>query len=348
MNSPSRTAQYGARSRGQTFNYLPEDLTIVGDSEGKFAAWVKERFGKHGPRVISDSGHPLYDPRVLKVFDPEWLAKLEAMAKDILENKVEVPIGVSLGETAKGEPQVLDVYGRRRIVGVCIANATLREQGTKDADELIHLPAVVRRGTMEELRAVMIAENDNRENNPPSVQMENVYRAVVLREQPIARIANRMGRPVAYVERLLTLRECAPEVVAAVDDGTVPVSSVIDELRKLPPEKQVAQIERLKSGGAKTGRAAADKVREENPDHAEPPKAKDAPATPLKPARKRAVLVAEKEALEAKLADPKYDAARRSNQAALEAIRWALGEVDEPPSSWKAGPPTTATLARAS
>lgn len=334
----SRTAQFGARSRGQTFNYLPEDLTIVGDSDGRFAAWVRDRFGDHGPKVISDSAHPLFDPRVLKVFEADWLSRLEAMAADILTNKVEVPIGVVLGETRQGEPQVLDVYGRRRIIGVAIANEGLRSRGVRDEEELIHLPAVVRRGTMEELRAVMIAENDNRENNPPSVQAENVYRAVVLREQPIERVANRMGRPVIYLERLLALRECEPAVIQAADDGTIPVSSVIDELRKLPPKKQIETVERLKAGGAKTGRAAADQVRQENPDHAEPPRAPGPPTTPPKPARRRPVLEAEKKALEEKLTDPKYDGVRRMNEAALKAIKWALGEIDEPPSAWKAGP----------
>lgn len=341
---PSRTEQYGARSRGQTFNYLPEDLTIVGDSEGRFAAWVKETFGKHGPKVINDSAHPLFDPRVLKVFDPEWLEKLKALGQDVLENKVEVPIGVTLGETRKGEPQVLDVYGRRRILGGAFSNLSLRERGVTDSDELIHLPAVVRRGTMEELRSVMIAENDNRENNPPSVQAENVYRAVVLREQPVQKIANRMGKPVLYLERLLKLRECESAVILAVDAGAIALPA-IDDIRKLPSSKQVEMAERLTAGPAKSGRSAAAQVRAENPDHAEPPRAPEPTTPPAKPCRKRKDLIEERTALEAKLKDPKHDAQRRVNEAQLGVILWVLSESDERPSERKPRAPGASATA---
>lgn len=349
MNSRSRTAEYGARSRGQTFNYLPEDVTIVGSQ--RFADWVREQFGKHGPKVMVDEEHPLYDPRVEKVFEPEWLEDIKALSRDVRENKVEVPIGVTLGETLKGQPQVIDVYGRRRILGVAFANQALREQGVKEQDDWIVLPAIVRRGTMDELRAVMLAENDNRKDNPPSVQAENVYRAVVLREQPIQKIANRMGKPVVYLERLLKLRECEPAAIRGVDAGVIPLES-IDQIRKLPPQKQTEQAERLMAGPAKSGRTAAAQVRADNPEHAEPPRS-PAPTTPPEPppppCRRRKALVEERDALKAKLADPKQDAFRRVNEAALATILWVLAETDERPSERKGrgGAPAQASGAAA-
>lgn len=342
MNTtPSRTDQFGARHRGQTFKYLPEDVTIVGSQQ--FAEWVGDTFGKHGPKVLTDPAHPaqaLYDPRVEKVFEAEWLADLTALADDVRENGVEQPIGFTLGETRGGHPQVIIVYGRRRVIAAAFANQALRSQGVKTED-LVHIEGKAKRGTWEELRLMMLAENDNRKDNPPSVQAENVYRAQ-RRGTDLRVVANRMGKPVAYLERLLALRECAPEVIKGVDAGRIPLSS-IDQIRKLPPERQAKAAAALTEGKAKSGQAATAQIRQENPDHAEPPRAPGPPTTPPKPARRRPVLEAEKRALEEKLTDPKYDGSRRVNQAALEAIRWALGEIDEPPSAWKSGPTARAS-----
>lgn len=350
----NRTAQYGARSRGQTANYLPEDLTIVGDE--KFAAWVTEKFGKHGPKVLVDAAHPLYDPRVQLVFDPEWYAKLEVLARDILENKVEVPIGITIGEIKKGQPQVLDVYGRRRIIATALAIQIQLEQGVKNPEDWIHLPAVIRRGTMEELRLVMLAENDNREGNPPSVQAENVYRAVVLREQPIQKVANRMGQTVLYLERLLKMRECEQVVIRGVDSGVIHMQA-IDEFRKLPPQKQIEQAERMMSADPKSGRSAAAQIRDENPDHAAPAGAppaetasegaSDPPAAPPPKPRPRKEVAEELAELEKALANPKMDAHRRLLQARLDALRWALRLSDERPSEVRLAQPRAGAEPRA-
>lgn len=325
---PSRTNEHGARARGQTFAYLPEDLTIVGSE--RFAAWCREQFGEHGPRVLTDPNHSamvLFDPRCDKVFEPEWLSGLEALAADVKVCGVEQPIGVHRGEVVNGSPMVLVVYGRRRVLAAAMANKIHREEGVTDPDELVRIEAKVKRGRWEELRLCMLAENDNRENNPPSVQAENVYRAVVQKGQDVRKVANRMGKPVLYLERLLDLRECEEAVVRAVDDGSIPLEAVTD-LHRLPPKKQVAQAARM-AAAPKSPRAAMKQVRAENPEHVEAPK----PAAPVPP-KKRPLIVAEAEALKKRLTDPKLDAFRRQNLAALQTLRWVLGEADAP-SSWK-------------
>lgn len=332
-----RTYEFGARSRGQTFTYFPEDLTIVGSE--RFAAWCREQFGEHGPQVLTDPNHPaqaLFDPRCDKVFEPEWFAGLEALAADVKHHQVEQPIGVHRGETINGSPRVLVVYGRRRVIAAAMANKALRAEGVTDEDELVRLEAKTKRGKWDELRLAMIAENDNRENNPPSVQAENVYRAVVQKGQDIRRVANRMGKSQLYLERLLDLRECEDAVVRAVDNGSIPLEAVSD-LHRLPPAKQVKQVARMVAAPAKSPRAATAQVRQENPEHVEAPKAA-APAVPMK---KRAAVLAEKEAIEARLADPKHDAFRRQNMAVLQTIRWMLGEQAAAPSSWKGAAPTS-------
>lgn len=329
---PGRTEVFGARSRGQTFRYLPEDLTIVGTE--RFAAWCREQFGAHGPRVLTDPNHAaqaLFDPRLEKVFEPEWLDGLQALAADVKVNGVEQPIGFHLGELVGGSPTVFVVYGRRRVIAAALANKALREQGA-EPDDLVKLEGKQKRGKWNELRLAMLAENDNRENNPPSVQAENVYQAVVQKQQDIRRVANRMGKPVAFLERLLDLRECEEAVIRAVDDGTIPLEAATD-LRKLPPAKQVKQAARMAAAPAKSPRAATTQIRQENPEHAMP--------APPPAVKRRQALLEEKAAVEKRLSDPKHDAFRRSNLAVLQTLKWVLGEDAAAPSTWKGGPPTT-------
>lgn len=327
-----RTLQLGALSRGQFFNYLPEHLTIVGDE--RFAAWVREKFGERGPKVLVDPAHPLYDPRVQLVFNADWFASLEALAQDILENKVEVAIGFARGEQLHGEQQKLVVYGRRRTLATALAILKQIEQGIADPLEWRRLPSLQHRGKLRELRLKMFAENDNRENSPPSVQAENVYRAVEQDGQALQVVANRMGKPKRYLERLLDLRECDDAVIRGVDSGKIPLQAV-DDLRKLPAEKQRKTAERMASGPAQAPRAATNEVRAEHPEHTVAPAPVELPAPKPPPCRKRKELEAERDALRAALLDPKQDARRFRNETALAAILWVLGETDEPPSKRK-------------
>jgi ParB-like chromosome segregation protein Spo0J len=158
--------------------------------------------------------------------------------------------------------RILVVDGRTTVrvarVVAPLWEADRRAEGVKDAKFMI--PAVVRKGTADELFCASRAANRRRPEDSPIEQAKDVARLVnggATTEQA----AVRLGLPVARAGQLLTLLELHPKVQRQVGAGVSLDAAV--KLAKLPEAEQVAKLAEIQATGEKpTARAVQNKLRE--------------------------------------------------------------------------------------
>ena len=206
----SKTA-YGAAGRTNLLTFDPSELTLV-----------------------TDEKHPLYDERV-------HLPVNEKLVLNIMHHGVIEPIVIYKDpETGK----VLVAVGRQRTKATIEANKRLKAKG----EELIMIPATVRRGDGVSLSGIMISENELREGDSPMTRAKKMARQMEMgrTEDDLAIL---FGCEKATVKNTLALLDCSAVVRNAVDEGKINVTAAY-KLAKLPADEQKITVEKMVKAGA--------------------------------------------------------------------------------------------------
>jgi ParB family transcriptional regulator, chromosome partitioning protein len=205
----NRTQEFGAVSRGQTFSYRPEDLTIV-----------------------TDPTHPLYDP---SVNDPVP----ESLIKNVMMLGVVEPIVVRKNGMNDGKPVIEVMDGRTRVRAAKEANRRLLEVGAPP----ICVPAIYR--PVDDLNAmtIMVSLNEQRKFE------DHVTRAEKLQRYLNSGFSEEQAKNVfslssSQIKRCLLVLEMAPQIKQALRDKRITLDIAV-RLTALPREKQVEALEAL-------------------------------------------------------------------------------------------------------
>ena len=214
---------YGALSQTNLLGFDPEDLVIVTDPKS-----------------------PLYDPRIEDPLTEEFILNIKT-------HGVIQPIAVWKNpETGKTEV----VFGRRRTRGCIEANKRRQAEGLP----ALQVPAVVRRGSAEQMAAAMVIENENREDDTPLRRGQKMARLLTYGYGE-ADVANIFGCTVQTVKRILALLEQPAAVRNAVERGQLTIEAA-GKLQKLDPEQQRQKVdEAIKESFGKTGHAKSRTIR---------------------------------------------------------------------------------------
>lgn len=219
----SRTEQFGAVSRGQTFVYEPEKLVLV-----------------------TDKAHPLYDPTVLD-------APPKELVENIKELGVIVPILVRKNGLKRGKPIIEVIEGRNRVKAAIIANKELKAQGFPPR----LIPAVYRACDEDEAMTCMVVTNEQRkvENHVDRALKLKMYLDRGFTEKQ-ARVA--FGLSSSKLATLKSVLEMTKEIQAALRSKSITMTIAV-EISKLPRSKQVTVLQDvLAVAGKGRGRAATE------------------------------------------------------------------------------------------
>lgn len=187
------------------------------------------------------------------------------MAQDIDELGVHTPAIVR-----KNGPTAEIIFGRRRLLGIRLANEWRAERG----DELRKLPCTKFQGTDAQLLELIISENAHREDEDPIERARQAMRLLQFRpKSAVARAANVSVATLAHWERVL---DASPKVQEAVREKALAWGAA-SELVDLPFEQQEKQladlIEAHKVNGVKP--TTREVIRRVNPDKVTRPGQKD-------------------------------------------------------------------------
>lgn len=241
--------------------------------------------------IVTDKAHALYDERAEMPLD-------ENMVLNIMHHGVFEPIIVRK-DPENGETQV--VAGRQRVRCAIEANKRLKAQGL----EAIAVPGVVRRDNEHELMAVMIGENEIRQNDSPLTRAAKMQR-LLSRGSSEAEIGIVFGCSTQTVKNTLALLECSGPVRSAVESGKIPVTHAL-KLKALAPAEQRSKVEELVAAG-------------------EGAKPRQRAAAQRKALGDNTPRVRSRKELEAQ-----RDAYKKSHDhMAVRLLSWVLGERDEP------------------
>lgn len=230
MAKMSRTDEYGAQSRGQTFVYDPDDLTL-----------------------IDDPTHPLYDP---SVHEPPR----EEMVQGIMEHGVLKPICIRRnGSDSKGRAIIEVVDGRMRVKAARIANQRLRKAGKAT----IQVEAKLQKGLRDhEAESAMILLNEHQRVEDIVTRAEKLKRYLAHgHTEKQARMA--FGMRARNFNDLMAVLEMSDALRDALRNKTI-TFEIAKKLAALPESKQAAALQAMldEAGGKGRGeaaKAAADK-----------------------------------------------------------------------------------------
>lgn len=236
--------------------------------------------------------HPLFDERIRLAVD-------DAMVRNIMANGVIEPV---VGR--KNGDRVEVVAGRQRVRCAREANARLHTEGL--ATMLV--PVVVRRGDDASMAGIAVSENEIRREDSFKVKAEKARRMIAYGYDE-DRIAVTFGVNRATVKTWLAWDDLSSDVKRAVDSGQIAPSAAV-KLAALPREDQGKAVEKViaDNGGKATARTVQDATRQKSGKQVS-----NAPG-------KRTIT---------KLANHK-DASGRLGADFVRALRWVLGEVDDP------------------
>lgn len=196
--------------RGNIFKLEPERLTLV-----------------------TDKGHPLYDPRVED--DPS-----ESMIANIAMHGVLEPIIVR-----KNGEAIEVVAGRGRTKATLEANRRLVAEGKPP----LLIPAIVRGGSDADLFGVLIAENEIRREDSMIHKGEKA-RKLLNMGYTIPQIAVTFGATRQAVDQWLAVDELPTQIKNAVESGEVSATAAL-QMSGHSREEQVRRFEDIKQRGEK-------------------------------------------------------------------------------------------------
>lgn len=137
-----------------------------------------------------------------------------------------------------------------------------KAEGIKGDAAKLRIPAVIRRGTADELFCASRAANRRRPEDDHTEQAKDVARLINGGATP-EQAAVRLGLPVARTKQLMAVLQLHPKLQRRV--GVDLSLDAAAKLAKLPAAEQSAKFEQLTADGAKpTARAVSNKIREAN------------------------------------------------------------------------------------
>lgn len=190
--------------------------------------------------------HLLYDASILEPLDPE-------LAENIRKRGVKNPVWV----WKDGEATIL-VAGRDRVRTVRAIN--LGDAGIAIGDkEPMKVPAIVQKGSLEEMHELMVLENACRRNLDPIARAKLVRSS--LDRFGKQRTAEIFGKSQGTIDNWLLPLDASADVQKLVSSGEVSQSAAA-ALADLPRAEQKAVADEIK---AKDGKVTAKAVRERDP-----------------------------------------------------------------------------------
>lgn len=223
-----RSKQSAEAPRGpSTFKFDPDALVIIGVDT------------KDGPE------HPLYDPRAFRPLDENRLAMYVRLG-------IRVPIKVK----HDGNRDVV-VDGRGRVL---YARAIKRQQIAAGVapDEIIKVPALMERGTDEDLfglsRALNLHDADDALANAKSVQRMMAF------GKSEEDCAHTMGKSVQTIKNWLAMLDLAPEVQQSMLAQEMTPTAAL-QLAQLPRQEQIATLQEIKEETAAGHKPTVERVK---------------------------------------------------------------------------------------
>jgi ParB family chromosome partitioning protein len=201
--------------RSTVFNFDPDALVIIG--------------------IDTDDGpeHHLYDERI---------KRKGYVTAPFVDNVIEMGIIETISVTKVGNKGVV-VDGRRRVLAARKANEKLRALG----EELVLVPALLKRGDEEGLMGVLISGNEHRMDDDPITRAEKAER-LKSRGRNNVQIGKYFGVSGTAIGNWLKVLDCIAVVKNAVRAGKLSMSAAI-ELADLEPEKQKEALEKMLESG---------------------------------------------------------------------------------------------------
>lgn len=192
--------------------------------------------------VTTDKQHCLYDERAALAPSEEMV--LSVAAQGVIEPIIANPDGDKL----------VVVDGRQRRNAMLEA---VRRGLVPAADALV--PVVIREGSESELFEALIATNEIRRADLPSVRADKMQRFRAFGADD-ARIARAFGCSASTVRNTLKIGGAIADVRRAVDAGTLSIANGAT-LADKPREEQKALLSKMIEAGVTKGRAASEAVR---------------------------------------------------------------------------------------
>lgn len=206
--------------------------------------------------LITDPGHPLYDPRVHD--EPD-----ESLVRNVMTYGVIEPVIIR-----KNGENVEVVAGRGRVKAALEANRRLTAEGKQP----IRVPAILKRGQDADMFGVLISENECRREDNPLIKSEKAQRLINMGKS-VEEVAVAFGVKRQSVEAWLALGDVAQPVLEAVEQGEISATAAA-KLSALDREDQVKTFESMKAEGGKVTVERARKAAREGDTSPNPPKAK--------------------------------------------------------------------------
>lgn len=193
--------------------------------------------------LVSDSTHPLYDPRMELPLD-------EGLVKNIMCYGVIEPIVIA---KISEKPVVID--GRQRVRAAVEANKRLKKSGS----EIMRVPCVVYRGTEADLYGVSVSANEARQDDLPLAKAKKAAKLMNMGKSE-EEVAIAFGVTPQAVTQWLKLLECSGPVQKAVERGQLSASAA-SKLSRLDGQEQTKALDELLTEAKATGkRPTAQKV----------------------------------------------------------------------------------------
>ena len=202
--------------RTSAFLFNPDSLVIIG--------------------LDTDDGpeHHLYDERIK--------AKIPA---SMVDNIAAVGIIETISVTKVGNQGIV-VDGRRRVMAARLANKKLAERG----EELVLVPALLKKGSEAGLMGVLISGNEHRLDDDSITRAEKAQR-LKDRGRNNVQIGLYFGVSGTAIGNWLRVLDCISIVKNAVQAGKISMSAAI-ELADLSPEEQKVALEKMLESGNTT------------------------------------------------------------------------------------------------
>lgn len=184
--------------------------------------------------LVTDKGHPLYDPRVHD--EPD-----ENLVRNIMVYGVIEPVIVR-----KNGDAVEVVAGRQRVKAAMEANKRLAAQGSA---AVVRVPCILRRGTEADLYGVTISENEQRREDTPLSRADKAQRLIAMGKTE-AEAALAFGVSAQTVRNWLALLGLSAPVRRAVEVGEIPATAA-GQLAGLSSDEQRERLEQMKAEGGR-------------------------------------------------------------------------------------------------
>lgn len=199
--------------------------------------------------IVTDPSHELFDERALEPVN-------EVLVADIMARGQLQPITVRKnGKTATGKDIIEVLIGRGRVKAITEVNRRLEKVGKPPMR--VHFQHVTM-SEEKEILAAIIAENEIRVPDSPTIKARKLYR-LIQRGASEQEAATAFGISVPECKKLLKLMELCKEAATALDEGRLSLSAAA-KMVGLNRGEQKKLLESIESAGGKVTAAHVEKA----------------------------------------------------------------------------------------